>query len=263
MTRKKPRPAGWLLLCIGSGIVFGACTVFQPDGLVMTPPSMPGAEYVGTETCAGCHEDEHKYFRISDHASVSIDLSDEDVEAGAAEGCETCHGPGSLHVEGMGDKSKIVRSDAVTTCYSCHLNIKGKFQLQHHHPVPEGRMSCTDCHDMHGSDVRATGGSMLLGMDEKCFKCHKEQRGPYVFEHDAMRDGCQSCHNAHGSINDKLLIAGQTTTCLRCHWEVAFNTGSGGIGNIEHGDYAIGQGEECIDHHRAPHGSNIWRTFNR
>ena len=263
MKRKRPRIAGWLLLCISLGIFIGACSIFKYEPVVMTPVSIPGAEYVGPDTCAECHEAEAKYFRMSDHASVSLKVTDEDVESGVAESCETCHGPGSLHVEGMGDKSKIIRSDVQTACFSCHLNVKAKFQLQHRHPVLEGRMSCTDCHDLHGKDVRATGGAMLLGMDDKCFKCHKEQKGPFVFEHDAMRDGCQSCHSPHGSINDKLLVAGQSTTCLRCHWETAFNTGTGGLGNIEHGDFAIGQGEECIDHHRAPHGSNIWRTFNR
>ncbi len=251
-----------VILCIGVGIFVGACSMIGSDEqIAMTPPAMPGAEYVGSETCAQCHEDESKYFNLTDHASVAIDITAEDAEAGQAEACETCHGPGSLHVEGQGDKSKIVKADA-QTCFSCHLDIKGKFALQHRHPVLEGQMSCSDCHNMHGSDVRATGGAMLLGKDEKCFKCHKEMKGPFVFEHDAMREGCSVCHDPHGSISDKLLVAGQTTTCLRCHWEVNFNSSSPSLGGKTH-DYFIGEGVECIDHHRAPHGSNIWRTFNR
>ena len=99
------------------------------------------------------------------------------------------------------------------------LTSKVEFMLQHHHPVPEGRMFCTACHDMHGKDVGATGGTMLLGKDERCFKCHKEMRGPFVFEHEAMREGCPVCHTPHGSINDKLLVAGPTITCVRCHIE--------------------------------------------
>jgi predicted CXXCH cytochrome family protein len=102
-----------------------------------------------------------------------------------------------------------------------------------------------------------------LGEDEKCFACHKEQRGPFVFVHDAMREGCSSCHNPHGSINEKLLIAGQTTTCIRCHWEVSFNGSLGSIGRFPHGFFSIGRGSECIDCHTAPHGSNIWRTLTR
>ena len=177
------------------------------------------------------------------HADVSIDLTDEEVEAGHAEGCETCHGPGSLHVEGRGDKSKIIRANnADATCFKCHLNVKGQFMLEHHHPVPEGRMFCTDCHDMHGKDVRATGGSMLLGKNDKCFKCHKEMRGPFVFEHEAMREGCPVCHTPHGSINDKLLVAGPTVTCVRCH--------------IEDNHGKVHHHYDCIDCHTRVHGSN-------
>ena len=263
MSKKKTLIADRLtiILYILTGVFIGACSMFKYEPVVLSPPSIPGAEYVGAEICGECHETEHKYFELSDHASVAVAITDEDAEAGEAEACETCHGPGSLHVEGMGDKSSIIKVGS-ETCFSCHLDIKGKFQLQHHHPVPEGFMSCVDCHNMHGSDVRATGGESLLMQDDKCFRCHKEKRGPFVFEHDAMREGCQVCHNPHGSISDKLLVAGQTTTCLRCHWEIAFNQ-STTLGNVIHASFSIGQGEECIDHHRAPHGSNIWRTLTR
>jgi predicted CXXCH cytochrome family protein len=248
MKRKNISAAGRFgvlaLLCLVLGIYMSACTMFEYEPVVMTPPSIPGAEYVGAEMCAQCHEAETRYFEMTDHASVSIDITDEDAEAGQAEACETCHGPGSLHVEGMGDKAKIL-SAGPEACFSCHLDIKGKFMLQHRHPVLEGRMSCTDCHDMHGKDVRATGGAMLLGQDEPCFKCHKEMKGPFVFPHEAMREGCAVCHNPHGSINDKLLVAGPTITCVRCHVEDK-------MGGTAHGGYRY----NCIDCHTRIHGSN-------
>ncbi len=251
MKRKKRRVVGWLLLlllCISLGTFLVSCSIFRYEPVVMTPPTIPGATYVGAETCAQCHEAESRYFELTDHASVSINITDEDAEAGQAESCETCHGPGSLHVEGRGDKSKIIRANAETACFKCHLDVKGKFMLQYHHPVPEGRMSCTDCHDMHGKDVRATGGKMLLGAgllgkSDKCFKCHKEQRGPFVFEHEAMREGCPICHNPHGSINDKLLVAGPTITCIRCHID------------DKHG--AVHHNKDCVSCHVDVHGSNI------
>ena len=250
MKRKKTPIAGKLLmlLCIALGLFIGACSIFEYEPVVMVPPSIPGAEYVGSETCKECHEAEYKYFNLTDHASVSIAITDEDAEDGQAEACETCHGPGSLHVEDLGeDKSKIIRADPETACFTCHLDVKGKFMLQHHHPVPEGRMTCSDCHDMHGSDVRATGGKMLLGAglfgkDEKCFKCHKDQKGPFVFEHEAMREGCAVCHTPHGSINDKLLVAGPTVTCVRCHI------------HDKHG--AVQHYMNCSDCHTKVHGSN-------
>lgn len=245
MKRRKTRVAGQLLivLCIGLGIFIGACSMFDFEPVVMTPPSIPGAEYIGSENCAAddCHPAESRYFKFTDHASITIDISEDDALAGQVEGCESCHGPGSLHVEYPTDKSKIIRADP-ETCFGCHLDIKAKFKLQHHHPVLEGKMTCSDCHNMHGKDVRATGGAMLMGQDEACFKCHKEMKGPFVFPHEAMRDGCVACHNPHGSISDKLLVAGPTVTCIRCHIQ------------DKHG--AVKHYTNCVDCHTRVHGSN-------
>lgn len=256
MKRKKTRVAGRLIVlaCIVMGIFIGACAMFKYQPVVMTPLSIPGAEYIGSEMCgdADCHLAEYRYFELTDHASVAIDITEEDAEAGQVEACETCHGPGSLHVEDPTAKDLIIKGDP-ETCFSCHLDVKGKFMLQHRHPVLEGRMFCTDCHDMHGSDVRATGGAMLLGQDEKCFKCHKEMRGPFVFEHEAMREGCVVCHTPHGSITDKLLVAGQTITCIRCHIE-PLESGR----NIHHSGYT-----DCVDCHTKIHGSNNARSSLR
>ncbi len=247
-----------ILLCLTLGVFVTSCSVFAFEKVTMVPLAIPGAEYVGSDTCIACHENEYKYFQLSEHASVTIALSEEEQEEGdQAEGCETCHGPGSLHVEARGYTNNIIRADAETACFTCHLDIKAKFMLQHHHPVLEGKMFCNDCHDMHGSDVRATGGAMLLStgspmvlrQDEKCFKCHSDLRGPYVFEHEAMREGCVICHNPHGSISDKLLVAGQTITCIRCHIEDRH-------GQVHH-HYA------CIDCHTKVHGSNNARSSLR
>ena len=265
MARREKAPARRraLIVSIVLAALAGSCTMFEYEEMVVAPPIMPGASYVGSQTCAACHEKENKYFKLAGHAGVTVKISDEDAEAGQAEGCETCHGPGSLHAAEYGDKNLIVRADP-ETCFACHLSTKGEFMLQHRHPVREGIMTCSDCHSMHGRDVRATGRQLLLGSDEKCFNCHKDQKGPFVFVHDVMRDGCGACHNPHGSINDKLLIAGQTTTCMNCHWEVKFNTARGDLGSFPHGFMAgIGNGEECIDCHTAPHGSNISRSFRR
>jgi len=257
--------AWWILRCTSLCLLVCACSTLDRAPVAMIPSPVPGAEYVGPETCStsDCHQTEHRFFKLNKHASVAIKISDEDAETGQAEACETCHGPGSVHVENRGRKSGdiLVRDPAM--CFGCHLDVKGKFMLQHHHPVPEGRMFCSDCHNMHGSDVGASGGAMLLGENEKCFGCHKEMRGPFVFEHDALRDGCASCHNPHGSINDKLLVAGQTVTCLRCHWEPAFNTSSASLGGHEHSSHAIGAGQDCVDCHPAVHGSNVWRSLRQ
>ena len=248
-----------LLLCLVAGVFLVSCRLFKIEMVNIRPLSMPGAEYVGMDTCIACHEAEHKYFELTEHASVTIALSEDEQEEGQmVEGCETCHGPGSLHVESRGAKNTIIRANAETACYKCHLDVKGQFMLQYHHPVPEGRMFCTDCHDMHGSDVRATGGVMLLGKDEKCFKCHKEMRGPFVFEHAPVRvEGCTSCHTPHGSINAHLLKRRQERQlCLECH--VAPEAAG-----IPHPRLGFQSSGECSRCHVGIHGSNFQRQFLR
>jgi DmsE family decaheme c-type cytochrome len=98
-----------------------------------------------------------------------------------------------------------------------------QFRLPYHHPVLEGKMSCTDCHDAHGVDVMPWTSTSEEGVNEVCFKCHTDKRGPFVWKHDAMNDGCSSCHQVHGSVNDKMLISGDYNLCLRCHATVLFS----------------------------------------
>lgn len=222
------------------------------------------AAIAGDETCAACHEDVVQRYQLSTHHATLSNAG----TGKEAETCESCHGPGSLHADSAGEK-KLITRNSPEACFRCHADKRAQFNLQFHHPVTEGRMSCVDCHDVHGKTSDLTGRTALARPNEKCFNCHKEFKGPYVFEHDPMREGCQVCHEPHGGVHEKLLVADGTSLCMRCHWEQSINTAGGHFGGIEHGaddadgNYPIGQGQECVDHHRSVHGSNTWRTFNR
>ena len=122
-----------------------------------------------------------------------------------------------------------------------------------HHPVLEGKMSCADCHNPHGEDVRPWSATSMQGVNEACFKCHKDQQGPFVWEHEALREGCTTCHKVHGSVNDKMLVARDSNLCLRCHTQVNFPM----IGKQAHGS-RLPQGS-CFSGgcHTAVHGSNF------
>lgn len=253
--------------------LFFACSLFSLPLLWAGTPGHPwnesqkDAKYVGGQECATCHEDVVKRQKLSTHYGTMLGSgASKDAQE---ESCEACHGPGSLHVESSGEKKLITRS-STEACFSCHMDKRAQFDLQFHHPVVEGRMSCADCHQVHEMSAQAGGATSLKRPNEACFKCHKEFKGPYVFEHDPMREGCQVCHEPHGGVYEKLLVADQNALCLRCHWEQATNTADGQLGGVKHGvkpgaggDYTIGEGEECIDHHRSVHGSNMWSTFNR
>ncbi len=208
------------------------------------------AEYVGMETCASCHDKQYKEFQKSTHARINIPGETK------AQGCETCHGPGSLHVEAGGGKGVggiINPSKDPSTCFSCHSDKKLEFRLPHHHPVLEGKMSCSDCHSAHGTEVRPWSSTSMQDVNETCFKCHKDQRGPFVWEHEALREGCTTCHKVHGSIHDKMLIVRDSNLCLRCHTQVNYPT----IGKSSHSSRLF-QGT-CFSAgcHTAPHGSNF------
>lgn len=213
------------------------------------PEEMKGATYVGTETCITCHEAEGREFQSSTHSR----LSNESLE-GVPNGCEMCHGPGSVHADASGGKNNILNpKKSPDLCFTCHTDKKAEFKLPYRHPVLEGKMSCADCHNPHGEDAKPWSSTSLNAVNETCFKCHKEQQGPFVWEHEVVREGCVSCHKVHGSINDKMLIARDSNLCLRCHTQTDFAT----IGQSNHAS-RMAQGT-CFSAgcHTAVHGSNF------
>jgi len=221
------------------------------------PPAIPGAEFVGMEECETCHDEITRDFKTSDHARMQAkgpnvpDL-----------GCEGCHGPGSLHVESGGGAGTIVNPGKTPdTCFNCHLNVKAQFNLPYAHPVLGGKMSCSDCHNPHKGSSHKGGGTRLTSMNDTCYQCHTQQQGPFVFEHEATREGCGSCHSPHGSPNQKMLTERNATLCLKCH----FQGGSPGvrIGGRAH-DTLLPNGT-CwtAGCHEGVHGSNTNNHLRR
>ena len=83
-------------------------------------------------------------------------------------------------------------------------------------PVREDKMSCSSCHNVHGSpNAKLLKAGTTI--DESCTSCHTEKRGPYLWEHAPVADSCVTCHDPHGSNNDRMLVAKQPFLCQRCH----------------------------------------------
>ncbi len=233
---------------------------------VLAPPSVPGAKFVGSKECAQCHDDQTSHFGSASHAKLG--LKD---DKGNDSSCEACHGPGSIHVKAGGGKGNIVNPrKSPETCFQCHLDKRGQFSLPHSHPVLEGRISCVDCHEVHsGNAIRGTGAD-LEAQNETCTKCHTQQKGPFVFEHAALKEGCISCHSPHGSVNQKMLVARDANLCLRCHLESPSIPNAGQINanailsTPENHNTRLMQGT-CWSAgcHEAPHGSNVNNHFRR
>ncbi len=143
------------------------------------------------------------------------------------------------------------------TCFQCHLDKRGQFALPHHHPVESGKVSCGDCHDPHKGRATKGGAGDLAGENETCFKCHTAQRGPFVFEHEATREGCVTCHDPHGTVNQKMLTARNANLCLKCHFQQQTAGGVIRIGGQDHSGF-LGRGT-CWSAgcHEAVHGSQV------
>ncbi len=245
------------------GLVLIGCVAVNRT--VLAPPAIAGAQYVGNKACAECHSDQVEHFTSATHARVALAF---DSKIGST-GCEACHGPGSVHVKAGGGKGSIVNpGKSPEACFACHLDKRGQFSLPNTHPVLAGKVSCVDCHNVHQGDAIKGTGLALEGQNETCTKCHTAQKGPFVFEHAAMREGCTACHNPHGSVNAKMLVARDANLCLRCHLEAPDPGSSGQINanairhTAENHNTRLMQGT-CWSAgcHEAPHGSNANNHF--
>jgi predicted CXXCH cytochrome family protein len=219
----------------------------------MAPPAIPGSTVAGSESCAECHADIARDFVTSTHAKLQARGPN-----ALNMGCESCHGPGSLHNQSGGARHTIVNPGvSPEICYDCHLDKRGEFRLPHRHPVPEGRMSCGDCHNPHHGPMAKGGGTMLLSENETCLQCHTAQRGPFVFEHEASREGCLTCHKPHGSINDKMLTERNANLCLKCHFQQQTAGGDILIGGRSHAAFLSRGTCFTAGCHEAVHGSHV------
>lgn len=239
---------------------------------VVQLPDVPGAKYIGSSECEQCHDTLYRDFQTADHARL-IAQGKNAINVG----CESCHGPASLHSDSGGEvlppysftsgrpkptaQGARVALDSArqveNVCYQCHADVRGQFNLPSHHPVPEGRMTCTDCHPPHKGHAYFAGSTALNAQDETCLKCHPSQRGPYVFEHEATREGCTACHSPHGTVNAKMLTARDANLCLKCHFQQRGSDGSIRIGGSDH-TLRVQQGT-CwtAGCHEAVHGSRV------
>jgi DmsE family decaheme c-type cytochrome len=185
------------------------------------------AQYVGSDTCKGCHEEVHKAFEPTAHFQLLGGDKNKPVKADW-HGCESCHGPGSAHVEGGGDKTKIIRfqdlsaKQASERCLQCHQagHEQNNFARSAHLANDVG---CTSCHSVHAAKEKHA--LLKASQPALCYDCHTETRAEFSrpFRH-RVNEGlvkCVDCHNVHGGFQQRQLhaSAAQDQVCFKCHTE--------------------------------------------
>jgi DmsE family decaheme c-type cytochrome len=158
---------------------------------------MPAADV--NDTCATCHNRAtHALWDGSQHEQRNVS-------------CVTCH---SVH-NAVGEPQLKARTEPML-CASCHRSVTNRQHRFNHMPLREGAMTCSSCHNVHGSqNVRLLRAGTTI--DESCTSCHADKRGPYLWEHAPVSESCTTCHDPHGTNNDRMLVSKQPFLCQRCH----------------------------------------------
>jgi len=208
-------------------------------------------------TCLACH--------ANNSARTHWEGSTHQVRGTACTSCHTMHSPDRV----------LVKVTQPEVCFNCHKQQRAEVSRTFRHPILEGKVVCSDCHNPHGSIGRA-----LMKRDsvvETCYQCHAEKRGPFVHNHEPVEEDCALCHNPHGTVADSMLKLRPPFLCHQCHTphggfiaqlhgqnqdNPAFNPGNTRYGNLlsatSSGKNGINltQGRSCLNCHTQIHGNN-------
>jgi DmsE family decaheme c-type cytochrome len=196
-----------------------------PTVQAKTPPGTSAAgpsEYLGAIVCKTCHEDIYNNWEKSPHWKTTLD-----TKGGAShQGCEGCHGPGSAHVAGGGDVTKIFvfsehsSKEINAQCLTCHAG-----GTQHMNAInsvhSKNDVSCTSCHSPHHAETKEF--LLVKAQPALCYSCHLDKKAQFAMPfHHRVDEGliqCSDCHNVHGTVGPKQVRASSTqdAICFTCH----------------------------------------------
>ena len=180
--------------------------------------------------CLGCHErGERAYWEGSVHQVRGL-------------ACTNCH----TIMRAVSAQHQLKTAFQPDTCFQCHKDRRAQMFRSSHMPMREGKVVCADCHNPHGSTTEA----MLRqdSINDNCYTCHAEKRGPFLFEHAPVRENCLNCHDPHGSINEFSLKMSRPRLCFECH-TIGHGETTGPNSNFT-------MGRACQNCHTMIHGSN-------
>jgi DmsE family decaheme c-type cytochrome len=187
-----------------------------------------------SEVCLSCHQGGKRiHWQMSAHAAGDV-------------ACSTCH---QVHAAHDKARDKVTQTDV---CFSCHKDKRAEANRPSRHPIREGTVACSDCHNPHGS----AGEKMLVrdNVNDTCYTCHMEKRGPFVRTHAPVQENCAICHNPHGTVNENLLKVRAPFLCQQCH-EPTSHRGNMGTPTVS-GSSANLLARGCVNCHTNIHGTN-------
>ena len=199
------------------------------------------------EACMTCHKGgKRMHWEISLHASRDTT-------------CTSCH---QVHTGHDKVRDKLEQAQV---CFTCHKEQRAQISRPSRHPIPEGKMSCSDCHNPHGS----AGPKNLVrdNVNDTCYSCHMEKRGPFVRTHQPVQEDCSICHNPHGTTTPNLLKARSPFLCQQCHAPTSHRGNFGSLTGTSTSANLVARG--CLNCHTQIHGTNNpanisnERTFRR
>ncbi len=144
--------------------------------------------------CLKCHD-----------SSPHVSLWDMSSHSSNEVACVDCH---TIHIGNP-------EVDEPAVCYHCHGSVRMAASKISHHPLRENKIECSDCHNSHGSLAH----NMLTedNINQLCYRCHAEKRGPFIWEHPPVEEDCSICHTPHGSRHENLMREKVVNLCQDCH----------------------------------------------
>jgi len=197
-----------LLFCL----IFLAFSTFsiaqEPEGasaVIRTPSYTKG----GAEACLRCHSGEAmRAVENSVHGNMENMYTPL-----AKQGCEACHGPGSIHVSrahgGAGfpklidfgrGKDHSPRDTQIEACLACHHDEKGGTSPIEWYSSSHNRSSinCSTCHTVHSEVEPMHDADQQVA---KCSRCHRKDLEKHEHFEEVNIDfdslSCGTCHNVH------------------------------------------------------------------
>jgi len=192
------------------------------------------------KSCLNCHEN---YQRISWKGSIH---ERNDLR------CVDCH---TVHTE---NDDVLSRDKQSKVCFQCHSKERAETYKPSAHPIRYGQMNCSDCHNTHGS---FTPEQLIKNtINETCYTCHAEKRGPVLWQHAPVAEDCSICHVAHGSNHPALLKKRTFLLCKECHSQAGHPSltpnGNALPGNSDKFFNRFSLVNGCLNCHSLVHGSN-------